>query len=444
MEINDSKLDRKGANKKRSKMLTYLKIENMRLAAKFETYLKNNPVEPENKEFAQKLINALYKCSSHTLYANTSDQIQLISPVTCNHKVCNICNWMRQKKIRRKYIKWFADNEQIVELFNTKSGSTKYVTLTRYNDKFKYERNFKFIDYRKYDLMHLTLTVPHTLENGWKYKTFYFDEIKTAFNFMRKTDEWNEYVYGGEYGVETTRTENGFHIHIHALLFVKKGLKNRNELHKTVLTIWNRLTAWEGSTRKEFTEAQILSIIKGNNDLTKEFIVTLDPRGTTLIGLETIYTKDKKTGEKIRTFEFNSEAMIKAVLETISYHFKPQMFKITEDFYDIDSIIELLPVVYRQILYFKFGCLHGEKCLNVKDDSLIDDYDEMEFDEDTGEIFERNFFITSPDKMFHDQDGNIKVKKSKERYINRINAQSGREAVNILIEISTNKPLNRD
>lgn len=443
MEIKDEKLDRKGANKKRSKILTFLKIENMRLATKLETHLKNNPVEPENMEFAQKLISSLYKCSSHTLYGYTGDHIQLISPVTCNHKICNICNWMRQKKIRRKYFKWFENNEQIVELENIKTGSKKYVTLTRYNDKYQFEENYEFVDYRKYDLMHLTLTVPHTLENGWKYKKFYFNEIKTAFNFMRKTEEWNELVYGGEYGVESTRTNNGFHIHIHALLFVKRGFQNRNELHKTILTIWNRLTAWEGSLRKYFTNDQIEKIIKGNKSFDEIFVKTLDPTGTTLIGLETIYTKDKKTGEKIRTFEFNSEAMIKAVMETISYHFKPQMFKITEDYIDIDSIIELLPIVYRQILYFKFGCLHGEKCLNVKDDSLIEDYDEMEFDEDTGEIFERKYFITSPDKMFHDQDGNIKVKKSKERYITKIDAQSGKEAVNILIEISTNKLINR-
>lgn len=211
MEIKDKKNDKKGANKKRSKILTYLKIENMRLATKLETHLKNNPIDQESKEFAQKLISSLYKCSSHTLYGYTGDQIELISPVTCNHKICNICNWMRQKKIRRKYFKWFQDNEQIIELENQKTGSKKYVTLTRYNDKFQFEKNYKLIDYRKYDLMHLTLTVPHTVDNGWKYKKIYFDEIKTAFNFMRKTDEWNSLVYGGEYGVETTRTKNGFH-----------------------------------------------------------------------------------------------------------------------------------------------------------------------------------------------------------------------------------------
>lgn len=233
--------------------------------------------------------------------------------------------------------------------------------------------------------------------------------------------------------------------HIHALLFVKREDQNRNQLHKIILTIWNRLTAWDGSSRKEFTDAQIFSILKGNKSLNESFVKSLNPTGTTLIGLEIIYTKDKKTGEKIRSFEFNSEAMIKAVMETISYHFKPQMFKITEDYIDIDSIIELLPVIYRQILYFKFGCLHGEKSLNVKDDSLLEDYEEtMEFDEDTGEIFERKYFITSPDAMYHDQEGNIKVKKNKERCINNINAQSGKEAVNILIEISTNKTINRN
>ena len=47
----------------------------------------------------------------------------------------------------------------------------------------------------KYDLMHLTLTVPHN-SDGWRGKKFYFKEIIQAFNQMRKTEEWNALVFG--------------------------------------------------------------------------------------------------------------------------------------------------------------------------------------------------------------------------------------------------------
>ena len=35
--------------------------------------------------------------------------------------------------------------------------------------------------------------------------------------------------------------------------------------------------------------------------------------------------------------------------------------------YDIANIINIFKPVYKQKLYFKFGCLFGEKALNVKD-----------------------------------------------------------------------------
>lgn len=425
------KIDKKGANKKRSKTLTKLKIDNMELAKKIDHYLKTAEIDSCNRDLAEKLSTSIQKCGHHTLYAASGQGIELISSITCNHKICNICNWSRQKKIRRKYFRWFSENRNLVYL--KKNDTVKVTTkgqLKKYEVK-GYELKYNV----EYDLMHLTLTVPHTIA-GWKDNKFYFADLKTAFNYMRKTDEWTSLVYGGEYGIESTKNKNGFHIHIHALLFVKKQTQSRNLLHKEIMRIWNRLTAWEGSERKEFTKEQIIAITKGNQLINEEFAATLDPSGTTFINLETIYTVDKSNNSKVRSFEFNSEAMLFAVMETISYHFAPKMFQITETFTDIENIVEILPAIYRQSLYFKFGCLHGEKSLNVKDDSLLEDYEETAcYDEETGEVFDRSFFITNPANLYHDKEGNIKIKRAKERYINKLDAQSGREALERMLNI---------
>lgn len=432
MDENNKNTDRKTANKKRSKKLTYLKYLNMELSKKIDHYLKNNQTDPETKALAEKLSANLQKCSHHSLYAFSGNEIELISSITCNHKICNICNWARQKKIRRKYYKWFEDNQTLVEL--SKNDKIKVTTKSQVDKYLK--KGYEIDQYVEYDLMHLTLTVPHTVD-GWKNKKFYFDEIKTAFNYMRKSDEWSQFVYGGEYGVESTKNNNGFHIHIHALLFVKQEFRSRNNLHKNIFKLWNHLTAWDGSERKEFKKEHIEGIKAGNELFDDEFIKLLDPTGTTIMNLETIYTLDENN-EKVRTRDFNSEAMLIAVMETISYHFAPKMFALTESYTDIENIIEILPAVYRQTLYYKFGCLHGEKSLNVKDDSLLEDYEETApFDEETGEVYERQFFITNPANMFHDTNtGRIKVKKNKERFLTNIPAKSGREAVKILQNIA--------
>ncbi|HQB20573.1 MAG TPA: hypothetical protein PK495_08370, partial [Bacteroidales bacterium] len=142
-------------------------------------------------------------------------------------------------------------------------------------------------------------------------------------------------------------------------------------------------------------------------------------------------------GNKHRNIEYNSKAMLFAVMETISYHFKPKIFEQTETRHDIQAVIELLPLMYRQILYKKFGCLHGEKSLNIKDDTLLDEYSELEenieVDENTGEIVDKRYFITNPMNIYLENNENIRIKRNAQNII-KLETNSSSEAVNVLYQ----------
>ena len=428
--------ERLKANRKRSKTLSYLKKQNIMLSKSIKKYIDKNVSELSENEIdlSKAFVSNLLKCANLSLYGQTGNDIKFITSITCNHKLCNICNWNRQKKVRRKYFTWFSANETINKI--KINADNKYITDTNLNKYLKNNQNLKF-DKLKYDLMHLTLTVPHN-RDGWRGKKIYFFEIMQAFNQMRKTNEWNKQVYGGEYGVETTRNRGGYHIHIHSLLFVKQGEQNRNRLHLDIMRVWNRLTVDRSNERLQFTENQIKAIKKGNKLMDDVFVSKLNPQGATLIGLECIYTFEN--GIKTRTKEWGTDAMMIAVMETISYHFKPKLFNSGEQSYDIETIVEVLPKVYKKVLYRKFGCLHGEKSLNVKDDTLLQDYEETAevVDEETGEVLQSHYFVTNPLNTYSKGiDNEIHIKR--QAIIKNLSAKSGREAVQQVIDMSIPK-----
>jgi len=149
-----------------------------------------------------------------------------------------------------------------------------------------------------------------------------------------------------------------------------------------------------------------------------------------IAGLKCLYTT--VNGVKTYSKEWGSEAMMKGVMETISYHFKPQMFRDSEHKMDIEAIVDMLPKVHGKVLYRKFGVLHGEKSLNVKDNTLIADYEETteDVDEETGEVFETQYFITNPINVYA-KGVNLEIALSKRSdvRIQVLKAHSGREAV---------------
>jgi hypothetical protein len=91
-------------------------------------------------------------------------------------------------------------------------------------------------------------------------------------------------------------------------------------------------------------------------------------------------------------------------------------------------------------MYYKMSCLHDEKCLNVRDDSLLADYDETaeEVDEETGEVLQTHYFITNPLNTYpKGVENEIHIKRR--AIIQNLNVQSGREAVKKLIDYSVKK-----
>lgn len=435
--MSNNAKNKREKNKKRAKKLTYLKYQNIQLSAEVRKYMKLKSTTENQREHLKKLNKAITSCSGFTLYAYGKDGLELINNFGCGHKLCNICNWKRQKAVRAKYYNWFNNNRTL----NLMQFENKQIISTNSQKKGYEKKGFEVIDDKiKYNLMHLTLTVPHTLEYGWKNSRFYFRELIQMFNYIRKNKEWKKHVYGGEYGVENTLTANGYHIHIHGLLMVKKSEQNRNNLHEFVFREWNRLTVDEHSIRVAFNDYDIQQICKGNKTFDLNFCNKLNPKGSTIMGLENIYYK--KGNKKIHPKEWGTEEMMFAVMETISYHFKPKMFLLDDGKYDMTSIVELSPLLYKQQLYNKFGCLQKEKKLNVKEtdkqpngeDTDTDIFDELnealEFiDEDTGEVLTKTFIVTNPRNIYFDKDDEPHVSNIQENKVIKINALSTRHAL---------------
>lgn len=425
-------------NVTRNKKLTYLKRKNMEMAKELQQYINTAKMDENSRVLADALIKSLRTCGAMSLYSYDGAKIELISFLGCNHRVCNICNWDRQKKIRRKYLRWFDGNPTLFVL-NGKDGNGEKVVTAAQRQKWL-SKGYAEAGQVRYNIMHLMLSVPHT-ENGWRGNRFYFRELTKQFNFLRKKPEWLYWVYGGQFGLETTHNANGYHIHIHALVFVRNAKKNRNQLHKVVLYWWNRLTVDETNQRGNFTEKEVEAIKKGNKDLTNEFVSTLDPRGATIIHLQNIYTcEETEDGEivkrHIEVTDWNTENFIGAVLETISYLFKPKVFAISDQHFDVEAIVDIIRHVYNnRSLYSKFGCLLGEKTLNVNDNTLLEDLAEAaDLKGEEGESYAKEFFITNPANTYSTEK-QIRLKRHNTGTVT-IPASCTSEAVKILYESS--------
>jgi hypothetical protein len=436
------KSEKRKMNGIRNKKIIMLKKKNFVLEQNIKNYIAKHGEELGGAEMnlLHTFSESIRKCSTIALYGETNGAIRLITPITCDHKLCHICNWNRQKKIRRKYRHWFENNQTLNKVRKTimKESETKYVTNANLNEYL--QSGYALIDDSvHYDLMHLMLTVPHTETGGWRGEKVYVSEIIGAFNTMRHYAEWKDQVHGGEYGVEMTKNENGYHIHIHALLLVRKRKQSRNRLYLDVFRIWNRLTIDKASSKVKFDNNVLEALKTTNRMMTDEYLKKLDPRGSIRIHLQCIYSL-ASNGEKIRALKWNGDAMVKAVLETISYHYEPMLFNITRDTYDIETIVEVLPKVYRKALYRKFGCLHEEKSLNVKDNSLLEDYEETadDVDEETGEVFQTQYLQASPLHTYVKGD-ECEIHFHRGKRVDVIPAATGREALQTLFVKSINK-----
>jgi len=391
-----------------------------------------------NADHLLKLARTTTLCSNYSLYSfdKPANDITYIASATCNHKCCFICNWHRQKSLRRKYAKWFKENRKLIHI--KRAAKQKVITIAQLE---KYQP-CEILHYVEYDLMHLTLTVPHYADSGFRGEKYFYNTIIELYNWMRKEKEWLRMVYGGEFGVETERKDSGMHIHIHSLLMVKKETQSRNTLHRWILKKWNRLTVNEYSNRPEFNKEEIEGIKKGNTLITDEDIKEINPKGATFIKLETIYSL--KEGEKVRSKEWADDDMMFAIMETISYHFEPHAFNKADKTINIPLLAELLPNVYRKMLYRKFGCLHGEKSLNISADLTPDEIEEntretqaITVDDDGVIISERKFFTVNPVHVFHDheKDNRIFLSKKGREKMTVLEVDSGTEAIELMGEM---------
>ncbi|MDR0874135.1 MAG: hypothetical protein LBN27_11830, partial [Prevotellaceae bacterium] len=432
-------------SRKRSNIISALKRKGLNFVHELENYAEQYVKNPKDKQAVYNYANKITKCSNLTLYRKDLDtnELDMLANHTCKSKCCPICNFLSQKTVRRKYYKWFSDNREVIEVENPKNGARKITTATQLA---KDKRLAGFTERRKlrYDLMHLTLTVPHT-ESGFRGEEFYFKNFIQLFNIMRnESGFWNYWVYGGEYGIEATggkwiskelaqkrgiicdfertisngkvlamrKHTDGLHIHIHALLMVRKERQSRNKLHRLILMEWNKLTATGDANRKRFTEEMKASIKKGNATLTDDDIAKLHPNGATIISLENIFEIDKETKKKIHfsSSDCDIKKVMPAILETISYHFEPLAFDKDDKSVDVELLCRLIPKVKNLRMYGKFGCLFSESSLNVntKPETVLSDYKEaMEIlvNEDTGEVIQAAvYFICNPALVWHKKD----------------------------------------
>lgn len=436
-------------NNKRSNRISGLKRKNKRLIEQIDQEMETQ------SEYVMRLKKKLTRCAGKLLYAYDASTTSwtYYGGLFCGSKLCWVCNFNRQKQVRRKYRIWFKENRQLHRISNPKTGEIRTSTRAQYEKKYTHWHQTELIGY---DLMHLTLTVPHCIESGHRGEKYYFESIKRAFNLVRKTDTWRAMVYGGEYGVEVgNELKNGLNIHIHALLMVKRGEKSRNRLYKFLLKEWNRSTIDTTSPHTQFTENRIEGLLKSASRLIdRQWIIeNLHPQGATLITLENIYYH--VDGRKVYPDqnEWDSQHLHRAVLETIKYHFEPTAFDKEGGHFNISIINELLPVMEGKSgkglrLYERFGCLYGETQLNIKDSSQASVHEDladaleikMEVDESTGEILsqmpvEHEFYLLNPLKIYHDSGNEYAIQPSREALATgiRLPANSVHQAIDQMI-----------
>lgn len=414
----------KNYNGKRSNIISSLKRKNIELVKQMRSQINDiNPTEVQMNAVLRFEKN-VKKCANITVYSENvaTGEAKHIFSHTCDHKACHICNYLRQKKIRRKYFRWFEDNSEFLEI--ALNGKKKqFTTHAQFLRRFK-KKGFEILSKHKYDIMFLTLTVPHSQDKGFRGDKFYFKKIKDIFLQLRNKEFWLSNVYGGEYGIEITKKKNGLHIHMHLLVFVKRFTQNRNKLHLAVLKDWNQLTVNPDSDRTEFDQPTREGIKKGNRMITDDFIDEMEPKGATIINLNTIFTWTDKG--KMRVKEFNSDQMLYAVMEAISYHFEPQAFDKENKEFDLPLLVELLPKLYRQKLYQRFGILNNESSLSLKNNEYLEDYleaKEVLKKDNEGlsiEHQEETYMITNPANVFHDVNEDYKIIFSKKAHQHRI------------------------
>lgn len=368
-------------NRKRAYKMYKNRGSNIELGKEVAKIRDALPIENELTPEVIKYCSKLFGCGSNGLYRTHTEGATFIHALRCRHKLCFICNAERKRKLRSIYLNFFEDNPDLME---------------------------------NYSFMHLTLTVPHTVA-GWAGKKVYNSELLKAFKTMRNEWHfWKDSVYAGQYSVEFTKNKNGLHIHLHALLLVPKAIR-RNDLYVNILRAWNNETISE--TAHGAWDAKRISGIQKSLLCTKDWktidsvIKDLDPKGSTLVGLENVYyyVKDEITGKPKKIYGTGKEGLLRGVTECLKYHFEPISMK------DEKLVVELLPLLKGQRLYGRFGAFYKDKNLSlafkkIEEDSSDDNRNEI-VNPITGEAMETQDY----EYQIHDT-GTVRVRKKGEEF----------------------------
>ena len=184
-----------------------------------EYYLVDTETGEINLQYFEliKMIYELRKCNKgiYAMFPNPTgidkQRVTLLGAFHSKHRYSNVWNWKKSKLLRSKVKKYL----EVTKIHELKTP------------------------------MHLVLTVPH-LNGKFNGSNFYASEILQKFNQMRKSALWNEFIHGGEYGLEIKKgtNNNGLHIHLHCLVFLNKNYKI-NDIRAYILREWNKLTGSE-------------------------------------------------------------------------------------------------------------------------------------------------------------------------------------------------------
>lgn len=357
-----------------------------------------------------------FSCSEKaTLWRNhLGDAKEYVCSIDSGHKLDNARAIRVSRKLRRSYYEYFEKNR-----------------ATGYTGKRDKETGGDLLInfFEECDFMHLVLTVPHNGDGAFGNK-FYVKEILKCFNLLRKYPFWKDYVIGGELNTEiVSKGENGLHIHIHSLLLVKSFRGNRNWLYRLIFKTWNALTANCGYKREEFSEQEIKQFTE-NVKLTESDIQGLQKSGSTICWLESLYTvADTKLSNAHRYDEnlkkwkrycskSDPTEMMAGVMECLKYNFEPFALFNDDGSVNCGLIAEVLPHMYRQPLYRKFGLFHGVKELNVNEEILtVEDAIEEAMENaqevyhpetlEKAEVGEYYYFMADPSYCYH-EPGSLK------------------------------------
>lgn len=251
--------------------------------------------------------------------------------------------------------------------------------------------------HKQYHPIHLVLTVPHA-EGKFQDKEFYLKELLERFNRLRKLPQWQNYIWGGEYGVEVKKSPSGhgLHIHIHCLIF---QYRTQKETIEWKVYQGEKVSKKTGKKYKSYiTEKQVVDIIDSGG---KSIPLTVNEvrewiskewqklTGATFTHYETLYLykkddkgqtikekkwlKDDKTGEWVerevrKKFYINDfsplEDYLEGVLECIKYHFKHDCCTDENGRFDIPLIKQILNNSKGANFYNRIGGLRKEDRLD--------------------------------------------------------------------------------